>query len=155
LILFLATQKGIKLGSKLSLFQENYQAMQDTRKPQESTISTTPYPKSAAVQRLKYALFEKVIKTSKEAQVQCLEERTLKASMSASQRRQEDALVEECVTPSKEAQAHHGAEETTQTTILALKSSDKRLEDQAPEEECIPSKYAKVRCAEVSHILTS
>jgi hypothetical protein len=36
-----------------------------------------------------------------------------------------------------------------------LKSSDKRLEDQAPAGDCIPSKVAKVRCAEVRNILTS
>jgi hypothetical protein len=105
--------------------------MQDTLKPQESTISRNPNPMSAAHQRPENALFEKVIKTSKEAQVQCLEEGTLTASMSASPRRQINALVEECVIPSKEAQVRSLKE----STILALKSSDKRLEDQAPAED--------------------
>jgi hypothetical protein len=120
--------------------------MQDKINPQESTLSTTnDIPKSAAHQRLENALYEKGIKTRKEAQEQCLEEGPLKASMPTAGRRHEHALVEGCITSSNEAQVHSLEEGTLEASLPAGQRGQ--------EHEPIPSKDAEVHNFEESTLL--
>jgi hypothetical protein len=107
----------------------------------ESTLSKTPKEllMSAAHQRLENALYEP---PSKVAHAHSLEEDTLNAS------RDIHAPEEKCIIPNKEAQVHFAEE----STILALKSSDKRRKEHAPLGECSLSSMECVQQRRSQHL---